>query len=56
MRRHVRARFEIEPQRPGRFEPVQIEHFGFVQHREIAGLAEIGHQIRQDGMPQPACA
>jgi hypothetical protein len=48
----VRARLEIEAQGPGRFHAVEIQHLGFMQHRQIAGLAEIGHQPRENRVTQ----
>ena len=54
MQRHVRAHVERQPQRPLRLDAIEVKHLRAVERREVAGLADLPHQLGQHLVPQPA--
>jgi hypothetical protein len=54
MQRHMRAHVQRQAQRPLRLDPVEVQHLHAIQRREVAGLADLPHQLRQHLVPQAA--
>ena len=49
---HHRSGLQLDAQRPVGFDTVQVAHARAVQHGEVAGLAQTGHQLGQQLMAQ----
>jgi len=48
VQRHARTGLQVQPQRPGRFDAVDVEDFRAGQHGQVAGFADAVDQRAQD--------